>query len=249
MVDYTVLFSFPFYRLAVGVPLDGITKREILEQTTTWRVIRSTPVLELRRGFQPNAVKYLTSSYLQFGSTWVASYATPVELPPAMRGIMIGMITSSMEASVKNIWNVLVTRFIQGQGWSVLKQEGTALLTRGLSPALLHRGLSSSIYWGLYEPLHKRYPEHTFAVGSGVGVFQVCATAPFYITAVRRQAKLKEGEPPLPKSLTDLFKLIARTEGVGRGLFLRGVVPRLVHSALTSGPLMFTLEKYNLIHR
>ena len=239
--------GFAAYRLAVGVPLDGLTKREILEKTTTWKVLQTTPVFEFRRGFQPNAIKYFTATYLQTSSTWIASNAIPTKLPPALRGVMMGITTSSLEVSVKNVSNVLVTRFIQGQGWNVIRQEGASLLTKGLSPALLHRGLSSSIYWGFYEPLHHHYPNHPFWVGLSVGIFQVCLTSPFYITAVQRQAKISEKTPP--KTLINLFRLIAKNEGLRRGLFLRGLMPRLVHSALTSGPLMFLFEKYNLIHR
>ena len=234
--------GFTAWRLAVGVPLDGITKREILENKTTLSILRATPFRELGRGFQPNAFKYLTSSYLQLGSTWVASRITPTELPPVVRGVMFGIFTSSMEASVKNVFNVLVTRFIQGEGWSMVWKEGPALLTKGLFPALLHRGFSSALYFGLYEPLHKKYPQHTFAVGFGVGITQVVITSPFYQAAVLQQAK--PTVPPLPESLNELFKRIFK-----KGLAIRGIAPRLVHSALTSGPLMYLLEKHQLIHR
>ncbi|MGH2613050.1 MAG: hypothetical protein ACRDFB_08400, partial [Rhabdochlamydiaceae bacterium] len=244
---FSYFTGFTVYRLGIGVPLDGLTKREILEKTTPLKIMQTTPILELRKGFQPNAIKYFTSSYVQVGSTWIASHATPTQLPPTLRGAMIGMITSSMEASVKNVWNVLVTRFIQGEGWSVLQKEGASLLTKGLSPALLHRGSSSILYWSLYEPFHKKYPNHPVEVGLSVGIFQVCSTSPFYVAAVVRQAK--PGDKLLPKSLIALFRLIAKNEGVGQGLFLRGLAPRLVHSILTSGPLMFLLEKYKLIHR
>ncbi|MBP7075234.1 MAG: hypothetical protein KBA81_07620 [Rhabdochlamydiaceae bacterium] len=246
---FSYFTGFSAYRLAIGVPLEGVTKREILERKTTLKVIQSTPVLELRRGFQPNAIKYLSSSYLQIGSTWLASSLTPTQLPPTLRGVLIGVLTTSMEASVRNVWNVLVTRFIQGDNWNVVQKEGVSLLTKGLSPALLHRGFSSTVYWGLYEPLHNRYPGNPFGVGFAVGIIQVLSTSPFYIATVRRQAKLNPGEAPLPKSLRDLMKQIAKSEGVVRGLFVRGLTPRLIHSTLTSGPLMFMLEKYHIIHR
>lgn len=241
--------GFTAYRLIIGIPLDGVTKREIIDRSTTWKVLQQTPLLDYRRGAQPNAIKYFSTSYVQLGTTWCASWITPTGLPPSIRGAMIGTITTCLDTSVKNVWGVLVTRFIQGEGWDVLKRERFSLATKGLYSAMLHRGVSSTIYWSLYEPLHKRFPEHTLGVGFGVGMFQVCSTAPFYITAVRRQAKPKEGTPPLPKTLLGLMKEIARTEGVVRGLFLRGLFPRLIHSALTSGPLMYLLEKYKVIHR
>lgn len=267
MIDAGTLFyqftGFTAWRLAIGVPLDGITKREILEKKTTVTVLRTTPFLELGRGFQPNAIKYFSSSYLQLGSTWVASYITPTDLPPAVRGALFGLFTSSIEASVKNVSNVLVTRFIQGDGWSVVRKEGPALLTKGLSPALLHRGFSSAFYWGLYEPLHKQYPHHTFTIGFGVGIIQVVASSPFYVAAVLRQAK-----PPHPEHLSRLYSHMFKTGVVKRnlapqqknlaaliqhvfktGLVKRGIVPRLVHSALTSGPLMVLLEQNKVIHR
>ncbi len=248
--DFLYAFTgFTAYRLVIGIPLDGLTKREIIYRSTTWKVLQSTPLLDYRKGAQPSALKYFSTSYVQLGTTWVASWITPTGLPPTIRGAMIGTITTCLDTSVKNVWGVLATRFIQGEGWEVLQRERFSLVTKGLSSAMLHRGLSSTIYWSLYEPLHKRFPEHTFGVGFGVGIFQVCSTAPFYITAVRRQAKLKEGEPPLPKNLWGVMKEIARTEGIVRGLFLRGLFPRLIHSALTSGPLMYLLEKFKLIHR
>lgn len=232
------------YRTCIATPLEGIAKREILFKSSTIQVVSNISFLELYRGTQPNALKFLSRTVVQISSVKAASLAVPSQLDPAIRGVTIGCLSAGMETSVNNIWNTLGTRFIQGQGWKVIRQEGLLLLTRGLSPALLHRSLSGAVFWSAYEKLHQAAPKYPALTGMGAGIIQVCITAPFYITTTLRQAK----NPPT-EALGPLCKKIIKNQGLARGLFLPGLAPRLTLSICTSGPLMALFEKYQIIHR
>ena len=157
---------------------------------------------------------------------------------------MIGCMSSGIEASVNNAWNVLETRFIQGQKWNIIKQEGPSLLAKGLSSALIHRVLSGAVFWSSYEKLHQYSPEHPSLAGIGAGMIQVCSTAPFYISKT-----LKQGENPPIEPLWLLFKKKIKNQGLVRGLFLPGLIPRLAQSILIGGPLVVLFEKNQIIHR
>lgn len=237
-------FTLSLYRALVSTPLDGITKREIFYNCSTIQVLSKTSFLELYKGMQPSMLKSLSKIAVQTSSIKLASSVIPSQLDPGIRGIAIGALSSGMEASVSNAWNVLETRFIQGQGWNVLQQEGLLILTKGLSPTLLHRALSGAVFWSTYEKLRQAVPNQPVLTGMGAGITQVCTTAPFYIAKTLRQAKNPPTEPLWP-----LFKKIIKNQGLVRGLFLRGLAPRLILSVCTSGPLTALFEKYQIIHR
>lgn len=232
-----------FLRAGVGTPLDSVATREILDKKNTVQVIREMTVFDFWKGFQPNFLKFATRTPAQLVSVKVSSSVVPLELDPAVRGACIGILSNGMEITVLNGWNSLRTRFIQGQSWQVLHQEGASLLTKGLSSAFAHRALSGAIFWSVYEKLKAEYPSHGAAVSTFSGVVQVLTTAPFYIAAIYKQQK---GAPKehLHRTIVRIFK----AQGV-RGLFFPALVPRLVHSAVTSAPLMWMMEKLHLIER
>lgn len=238
--------ALSIYRTSLTTPLEGITKREILSEspTTTVKVIRSTPFIDLWKGLQPNSLRTFTKTYTQIASFKVASWSVPTQLDPGVRGILIGTLSSGLEAGVTNAWNVLITRFIQGQGWGVIKQEGPRLLSKGFIPAFIHRSSSGSIFFGVYEKLNQVYPNHPAWSGVCAGLVQVTLTSPFYITTVLRQGK----NPPSERLVPLIFK-IGKTQGWMRGLVFRGLIPRSIQSVATSAPLMILLEKYGILHR
>jgi hypothetical protein len=155
----------------------------------------------------------------------------------------MGILSNGMETGLANVWNSLRTRFIQGEDWRVLKEEGASVLTKGLSSALVHRMLSGAIFWSVYEQLKEKYPSHGKTVSAMTGVVQVILTSPFYIAATFRQRKGASSEY-LHRTLFHLFK----TQGM-RGLFLPALAPRIVHTLVITPPLMWLMEKIQLIHR
>lgn len=240
----TTFTSVTAYRFAAGFLLDPLARREILLDATTRKVLQTTPLIEMRKGFQPTAIKYFTASYLQAASIWAATRMTPTDLPPAVRGVMFGVITSAIEASVKNSQNVLVTRFIQGDKWSVIRKEGPLILTKGISPTVLHRMFSGCVFWGLYEPLKQKFPDQTMLIGLGVGQVQVVVTSPFYNLATLMQAKQTS-----PTTMWGHVKELKQTQSLTRMLIGRALFPRAVHSLLVSGPWIWVLENFGMIHR
>jgi hypothetical protein len=241
---FTALTGFTAYRFAVGFLLDPFARREILLDATTQKVLQTTPLIEMRKGFQPTAIKYFTASYLQAASLWTATRMTPTDLPPAVRGVMFGVMTNVIEASVKNSQNVLVTRFIQGDKWNIIHKEGPSIFTKGISPAVLHRIFSGCVFWGLYEPFKQKFPDQTLLIGLSLGQVQVVVTSPFYNLATLMQAKQTS-----PTTMWGHVKELKQTQSLARMLFVRGLFPRAVHSLLVSGPWTHLLENFNLIHR
>lgn len=235
--------TFGIARALVVTPFEGCAKKEILLKATTSEVIRSISFLSLWKGVQPNILKFSTRTPVQIGSVKLASSLLP-PMDPTIRGGLIGLFSSGLEATVNNSWNVFVTRFVQGQGWRVIKQEGFPLLYKGLSPALAHRSLSNVIYWSSYEKFHQLNPNNSALNGIIAGTIQVCLTAPFYIATTLRQ-----GINPPKENLFSLFRNIVNDQGFARGLFFRGLVPRLLQSWLTSAPLMMLIEKYGVVSR
>ena len=230
-------------RAVVGTPLDAVATREILHHQNTLQALRAMTFLDFWKGFQPNLLKFTTRTPVQFGSVKISSWIVPLQYDAALRGVIIGTLSSGMETTVMNGFNSLRTLFIQGENWRVLQQEGAPVLKKGLTSALLHRILSGAIFWGVYEKLKSKYPTHGNLVSTVSGVVQVIFTAPFYITAIFRQRKGAPREP-LHRTFSHLYK----TQNM-RGLILPALVPRLTHSAITSAPLMWLMEKLELVHR
>jgi len=240
---YATPFAAILLRAGVGTPLDAVATREILLHKNTSQVIREMAIPDFWKGFQPNLLKFATRTPAQLCSVKIASSIVPMDFDPAVRGIFIGVFSNGMEIAVLNSWNSLRTRFIQGEGWTVLNKEGASLLTKGLSSAFAHRALSGAIFWSVYEKLREKYPSQGAAVSTFSGVVQVISTAPFYIAAIHKQ-----GKGATPEHLHRTILRIFKTQGM-RGLFLPALAPRLAHSALTSAPLMWMMEKLHLIQR
>lgn len=231
-------------RAVIATPLDVQATKEILQSKGTLQILREADKRDYLRGFQPNLFKFTTRTPCSFIFIKLSSSTIPTQLDPALRGIALGILTSGMETITFNGWNSLRTRFIQGDRWSVLKTDGIIVLTKGLSAAFVHRGFSGAIFYGIYEKLRARFPDQHTAVSTISGFSQVACTAPFYITAIHKQSKTQESI-----RLDRLISHLYQTRGLARGLFLPALAPRLVHSALTSAPLMWLMEKLHLIHR
>jgi len=239
--------AFPTYRIVAGFPFYTTGKREILSNTHALDVIKlfREKKGEFSKGFKPYAGLCLTF-YTQPATTFAATKLVPTDLSPATRGFLIGWLTSSFDAALKNPLNSIFVRVIEHQKPSEMIKEGPRLLWRGITFNLLHRWSSGIVFWSLYEPLHKRMPDRPLSIGFAVGLIQTAATSPFYIAYTLSQSKFD----PFPGTYPIAYlRNVARTRGVWKGLFLRGLLPRSLHSAITSAPLMYILEKYNLIHR
>jgi hypothetical protein len=266
---YGAPFAGGALRGVIATPLDNIATREILQAQTTWQIVKEMSLsdwkiiktinrsnwqtiknmrhFEYGKGLQPNVLKFTTRTPLSFFYVKLSSSAVPTHLDPAIRGVLLGVFTGGLEAASFNGFNAIRTRFIQGERWrTVLKKEGVVVLLKGLSPAFAHRAMSWAVFMGVYEKLKSRYPDPKYhvAVSTTSGFFQVVCTAPFYITAIRKQDKAAS-----PLRLDKLIIQLYKTRGLARGLFLPAIAPRLVHSAITSAPLTWLMEKINLIHR
>ncbi len=231
-------------RAVIGTPLDAVATREILLSQTTQQVLRGMSFFDYWRGFQPNLLKFTTRTPLNFIFVKFSSSAVPTHLDPGVRGVALGVLVGGMETVTINGANAVRTRFIQGERWVVLKKEGLIVLTKGLSAAFAHRALSSAIFFGTYEKLNSLFPQQKAKVSTISGIIQVLLTAPFYIAAIHKQDK-KAIPTRLDRLIIDLYK----TRGFARGLFLPALAPRLVHSVMTSAPLLWLMEKLQLIHR
>lgn len=231
-------------RAVIGTPLDAVATREILLSKTTLQVVHEMEFYDYWRGFQPNLLKFVTRTPLNFVFVNISSSAVPTHLDPGIRGVALGVLVAGMETGTINGANALRTRFIQGEGWVVLKKEGLIVLTKGLSAAFAHRALSSAIFFGTYEKLKSLFPKQGAVVSTISGIIQVLLTAPFYIAAIHKQDK-----KATPTRLDRLMAGLYRTRGFSRGLFLPALAPRLVHSVMTSAPLLWLMEKLQLIHR
>jgi hypothetical protein len=240
---YLSPFGAGLVRAIVGTPLDVVATREIVDHQNTLQVLKGMTFPNYWKGFQPNVLKFITRTPAQFVSLKISSSIVPTDWYSSIRGGSIGILSNGMEAGLANVWNSLRTRFIQGENWSVLKKEGASVLTKGLSSALVHRILSGAIFWSVYEQLKEKYPSHGKTVSAMTGVVQVFLTSPFYIAAVYKQ-RINATPEYLHRTFLHLF----RTQGL-RGLFLPALAPRLVHSIIITPPLMWLMEKLQLIHR
>jgi hypothetical protein len=233
---------FGVVRAAVGTPLDVVATKEILYHRNTLQVLKETAFADYRKGFQPNTLKFITRTPVQFIATKFFSSIIPTDLNPAVRGFTLGLLTSGSETFLFNVFNSTRTRFIQGARW---RDIGPSALIKGLTAAWSHRALSSAVFFSIYEPLKKDYPSHGMAVSTCAGIFQVILTAPFYIAATERQRKDAVSEP-LHRTLLRLVK----REGFFRELVFPALVPRLVHTIAITGFFMKLMDdKLKLIHR
>ncbi|HEY5234863.1 MAG TPA: hypothetical protein VIJ14_01690, partial [Rhabdochlamydiaceae bacterium] len=116
-------------RAVIGTPLDAIGTREIVHHQNALQVLKGMTASDYWRGFQPNLLKFATRTPVQFAAVKVSSLMVPTDYDAAIRGLLIGVLSSSMETATINGWNALRTRFIQGQGWEILRQEGASVLT------------------------------------------------------------------------------------------------------------------------
>ncbi len=231
-------------RALVGTPLDAVATREILLGKNTFQVMKGMSARDYFRGLQPNGAKFMFRTPMQFAAVRLSSLVVPTQLDAAVRGVCFGVLTGAFETVVFNGCNSLRTRFILGSGWNVLRTEGPSVLTKGLSAAFAHRAFSWAIFLAIYEKLRENYPSHGFAVSTASGAIQVISTAPFYIAAIEKQREKATAER-LHRTLLRLMK----TRGLIGGLFLPALAPRLIHSAITSAPLLWLMEKLQLIHR
>jgi hypothetical protein len=228
-----------------ATPFDNVATREILNAQTTSQTVQQMSLADYGKGFQPNLLKFTTRTPLSFVYVYISSSAVPKEINPGIRGILLGVMTGGLETVTMNGSNAIRTRFIQGAKWKdVLQKEGTIVMLKGLTPALIHRCLSWSIFMGVYENLKSHFPNHHIAVSTTSGFCQVFLTSPFFITAIHKQDK---NQPPL--RLDKMVHQLWKAQGLVRGLLLPGLIPRLGLSAITSSPLLWLMEKLNLIQR
>jgi hypothetical protein len=233
---------FGIVRAAVGTPLEVIGTKEILEHKKTLQILRETALSDYVKGFQPNALKFITRTPFQAFVTKFFSSNIPTELHPAVRGFSLGLLISSSEAFIFNIFNSTRTRFIHGERW---RNINPSVVTKGLTAALGHRALSSTIFFSFYEPLKVKYPSHGMAVSTFAGVVQVVLTAPLYIAAIERQRK-----NAVPESLYRTMERLTKNESFIRALVIRALIPRLVHTIAITGFFMKLVDdQLGLIHR
>jgi hypothetical protein len=233
---------FGVVRASVGTPIDVVATREILHHKSTLQVLRKTAIRDYGKGFQPNAIKFITRTPVQFYATHFFSSIIPTDLHPAARGFALGFLTSGFESFFFNIFNSIRTRFIQGEKWGDI---GPSVIVKGLTAAWSHRALSSAIFFSVYEPLKAKYPSQGMAVSTCAGIVQVVFTAPFYITTIEKQRK-----DAIPESLHHTLMRLAKRDGFIRGLVLPALAPRLVHTIAITGVFMKLIDdKLGLIHR
>ncbi len=233
---------FGIVRAAVGTPLEVVGTQEILQRKSTLQVLKETALANYGKGFQPNALKFITRTPVQAFATHFFSSNIPTDLHPAVRGFTLGLLTSGSEAFLFNLFNATRTRFIQGQKW---RNIGPSVVTKGLTAAWSHRALSSAIFFSVYEPLKAKYPSHGMAVSTCAGVVQVVLTAPFYIAAIERQRK-----DAVSESLYRTLERLAKRDGFVQALVFPALLPRLVHTFIITGFFMKLIDdKLKLIHR
>lgn len=242
---FSTFTALGVYRFTIGVPLDFLTKTQIMTHS-----LSGVQLKDLRLGYQAKIVQYLFVKQVEAYTTTLASHIVPIDLPPAMRGLMMASLATPVDVFIRNGVNATHTRLVQKQSLREVIQEVRHIWLKGYLSTLGHRLVSSWSFMGPYMYLHEKFPDHPAAVGAFVGVgIQVPITSPFYVTAVLRQAKRAPEDPALPPSLWGLMKHVSKTEGAIKGLFLRGLGLRCLHSALTSSLVMHYYEKYNLIYR
>ena len=246
---FSAITTLSIYRFSIGVPLDYLTKKQIVERWSFWNMVKSTHVTDLRLGYQVKLAQYFVLTHTDAYALGVVSQITPTDLPPALRGVIIATLSTPIQVIIRNGLNSTHTRLVQKQKLTHILQDGHNIWRKGYLSTLGHRYLSSLVFMGPYMHLYNQFPEHPAAVATASGLGQVIVTAPFFITAAVRQAKPNPGDLPLPKSLWGLMKQTAKTQGVFSGLFLPGLGLRSIHSIATSALVMGVMEKYGLIHR
>lgn len=246
---FAAITTLSIYRFSIGVPLDYLTKKQIVERWSFWNTIRSTHVMDLRLGYQAKLAQYFVLTHTDAYALGFVSKITPTDLPPALRGVIIATLSTPLEVIARNALNSAHTRLVQRQKLSHIVKDGLTIWKKGYLSTLGHRYLSSLVFMGPYMHLYNQFPEHPAAVATASGLGQVIVTAPFFVTAALRQAQPKPNDPPLPKSLWGLLKQTAKTSGIVKGLFLPGLWFRGIHSIATSALVMGVMEKFKLIHR
>ncbi len=226
----------------VGTPLDVVATREILNRKNTLQILKETAVKDYGKGFQPNTLKSITRTPIQFFAANFFSSIVPMDAHPAVRGFTFGLLASISESLLFNAFNSTRTRFIQGQKW---KDINSSVLRKGLPATLSHRILSSAIFFSIYEPLKTKHPSQGMAVSTCAGIFQVILSAPFYIVAMEQQRKEAISEP-----LHHTLMRLKKRNGFVRELVLPALIPRLVHTIAISGLFMRLIDdRLGLIHR
>jgi hypothetical protein len=233
---------FGVAQAAVGTPLDVIATREILDRKKTLQILKETAVKDYGKGFQPNTLKSITRTPVQFFAANFFSSIIPTDDHPAMRGFTLGLLTSVSETFLFNVFNATRTRFIQGQKW---KDISSSVLLKGLSATLSYRILSSAIFFSLYEPFKIKYPSQGMIVSTCAGIVQAILSAPFYIAAIEQQRK-----NAVLESLWHTLVRLKKRDGFIQGLVFPALTPRLVHTIAITGLFMKLIDdKLGLIHR
>jgi len=262
------------FRAAVGTPLDSLATREITENLSSRQAFRQ--LMEERAfytGVSANAVKLAFKTPIQIITTGLASRiyigAVPEEIRKdrhALRGAFIGITATCIDTVFwANPLNAVRTqqmttpklkskaRFIEQESslfFKIIREQNFQLLARGLDASLLHRGMSGVIFFTTYEALKARYPDNHFFVSTASGIAQVCTTSPLYAAMIHQQ-KAKASKIKTTAIATNVFFSIHgiyQAQGL-RGLFLLGLMPRLVHSIAVSHLVMYMLEEAKAILR
>lgn len=131
---------------------------------------------------------------------------------------------------------------------TVVRQQGTLFLWRGLGPTLWRDVPFSGIYWAGYEAWKRHFESQgktgayvAFASGAISGTTASLLTSPFDVLKTRRQALLMSGTLPSGETGTiPLCLRIMRTEGAS-ALFA-GVLPRTAKIAPACGIMIACFE-------
>lgn len=130
---------------------------------------------------------------------------------------------------------------------SLMQQQGTLYLWRGLAPTLWRDVTFSGYYWASYEATKKEFAKHghtgawiAFFSGAVSGTSAALLTSPFDVLKTRRQALLMSGSAGKMTGTISLLYKIIRTEGAS-ALFA-GLSPRVAKIAPACGIMISCYE-------
>lgn len=228
------LFALSGYRAAL-TPLDRLAQDAILDNQSVRRAVKEARGLYVSGGVA--FARYLTQNVVGRGAMEMANYATP-RFDRRFREPFVGVLGSVVETVFAgNPVSLVRTRMMQrgrGQFLNVVRQLTLQDFRVSQMPAIVHRVTSSAIFWSVrsvFKDPMDRTIGHEMVVSSAAGLVQVVATSPSYAAL-----KMSQSEGYAVKGTFRIICDLFQKRGL-RGLCGRGLVPRLIHSVLTSGPV------------